>query len=181
MNSHLRRTNITVVVAMLLATLLFAIPGLAQIVQNPSFEQVQIGPPYQTNIPVDIPGWTHTGAQGDDLLWAVGAINGLVSVAGAGNQFVTLGGGIAGPGTASWTTRITGLSPGNNYMLGFKIANEGEAPSQTMTASLRCSAPYWQLERLPQHVDLDRIIGSAGSRRLSALLRLGGSQLLPSL
>ena len=111
-------------------------PGLAQIVQNPSFEQVQIGPPYQTNIPVDIPGWTHTGAQGDDLLWAVGAINGLVSVAGAGNQFVTLGGGIAGPGTASWTTRITGLSPGNNYMLGFKIANEGEAPSQTMTASL---------------------------------------------
>jgi hypothetical protein len=74
---------------------------------------------------------------GDALLWAIGYSDsgGNITVAGEGNQFVTMGGGYGVPGSASWTTTITGLTPGN-YTLGFKIANEGEPLSQTMTAAL---------------------------------------------
>jgi hypothetical protein len=106
-------------------------------IPNPSFEAVQIGSPFYSSNPADIPGWTHAGTVGDALLWAIGYADGggNITVAGAGNQFVTLGGGYGVPGTASWATTITGLTPGN-YRLGFEIANEGEPPSQTMTATL---------------------------------------------
>jgi hypothetical protein len=132
-----KRPNKVAVIGILLATLLFALPGLAQLIPNPSFEQVQIGPPYDSSNPADIPGWTHSGAAGDALLWAIGYPG--VTVAGAGNQFVTLGGGYGEPGSASWTTTITGLTRGKNYELAFKIANEGEARSQTMWARVRVS------------------------------------------
>ena len=123
-------------IAIALTTLLFASICSAQNVPNFSFEQVQIGPPFETFFQTDIPGWTHSGSTGDNLLWAIGAINGLVNIAGDGNQFVTLGGGVAGPATASWTTTVRGLRPGGNYILGFKVANEGQPypPTQTMTA-----------------------------------------------
>ena len=133
----MRRFSMIVVIA--LATLSFASICPAQVVPNYSFEQVQIGPPYQTYNQADIPGWTWTyggGGTGDSLLWAIGAIDGLVNVAGQGNQFVTLGGGISAPGSGSWTATVGGLRRGDNYVLGFKVANEGEAPSQTMTATL---------------------------------------------
>jgi Protein of unknown function (DUF642)/PEP-CTERM motif len=111
----------------------FAAPSIL----NPSFEQVQIGSPFYSSNPADIPGWTHSGTVGDALLWGIGYSDsgGNITVAGAGNQFVTLGGGYGVPGSASWTTTITGLTPGY-YSLGFEIANEGEPPTQTMTATL---------------------------------------------
>ena len=110
-------------------------------IPNPSFEQVQIGSPFYSSNPAAIPGWTHSGTVGDALIWGIGYADsgGNITVAGAGNQFVTLGGGYGTPGSASWTTTITGLTPGN-YQLGFEIANEGEPPTQTMTATLSGSA-----------------------------------------
>src|SRR5271169_1568016 len=131
----MRRFSTIVAIALVASS--FASICLAQRVPNFSFEQVQIGPPYQTYNPLDIPGWTQSGSPGDSLLWAIGAIDGLVNVAGAGNQFVTLGEGIyCSPcqGTESWTTTVGGLRPGQSYVLGFKVANEGFAKSQTMTA-----------------------------------------------
>lgn len=125
--------RISFYIALALFSALLASVTSAQTVLNPSYEQVQIGPPFYSSDPADIPGWTHTGAHGDNWIWAVGA--GGVTVAGAGRQFVTLGGGIGGPGTAYWTTTVTGLNSGN-YMLRFKIANEGYAASQTITATL---------------------------------------------
>jgi hypothetical protein len=64
---------------------------------------------------------------GDGLLWAIGYADdgGGVTVAGDGNQFVTLGGGYLTSGSANWTTTITGLTPGDSYDLKFKIAFEG--------------------------------------------------------
>jgi hypothetical protein len=99
----------------------------APFIQNGDFEDVQIGSPFVSSNPVDIPGWTHSGTVGDGLLWAIGYHDGggSVTVAGDGNQFVTLGGGLGAPGTASWTTTISGLVPGDRYTLSFEIANEG--------------------------------------------------------
>jgi hypothetical protein len=109
----------------------------AQSVTNGSFEAVQIPSPFFSTDPTDIPGWTHSGTVGDALLWAVGYADGggSVTVAGDGNQFVTLGGGFDVPGSASWTTTITGLTAGDTYDLNFKVANEGGdvGGPQTMT------------------------------------------------
>jgi hypothetical protein len=106
--------------------------AFAQNVTNGSFEAVQIGPPFVSTNPADIPGWTHTGTVGDGLLWAVGYSDpdGSVTVAGDGKQFVTLGGGIGVAGSASWTTKITGLTVGDTYDLNFKIANQGPLPPE---------------------------------------------------
>ena len=112
------------------------------VITNGSFEAVSIGAPFVTSNPVDIPGWTHTGSVGDGLLWAVGYVDGFGSVttAGAGNQFVTLGGGFDGAGSAQWSTTITGLTVGDSYVLSFMTATEsgfagGPEPGgpQTMT------------------------------------------------
>jgi hypothetical protein len=96
-------------------------------VQNGSFEQVQIGSPFFTSDPADIPGWIHSGTVGDGLLWGIGYSDGggSVTVAGQGNQFVTVGGGFLTSGSASWTSQITGLTAGDTYQLSFMIAFEG--------------------------------------------------------
>ncbi len=110
----------------------------AQSVQNGSFEAVQIGSPFFSTNPTDIPGWTHTGTVGDALLWGIGYSDGggSVTVAGDGKQFITLGGGFLTSGSAAWSTDITDLTPGKTYDLNFKIAFEGgDTPlsSQVMT------------------------------------------------
>jgi hypothetical protein len=98
-------------------------------IQNGSFEDVQIASPFRSINPADIPGWTHSGPFGDALLWAIGYVDGggNISVAGQGNQFVTLGNGFNnfGGGTSHWTSQISGLTPGNSYLLSFMVANEG--------------------------------------------------------
>jgi hypothetical protein len=100
----------------------------AQTVTNGSFEAVQLtSSPFNSTNPADIPGWTHTGTVGDALLWAIGYNDGggSVTVAGDGNQFVTLGGGFLTAGSATWETTITNLTAGQNYTLHFDIAFEG--------------------------------------------------------
>ena len=138
--------------------------ALAQTVQNGSFEAVQIPAPFYSTNPADIPGWTHSGTVGDALLWAIGYTDGggSVTVAGQGNQFVTLGGGYLTAGSASWTTAITNLTVGKTYNLNFDIAFEGgDTPladqvmtvgfdSGSSTGSSNFSAPfnsgnYWKI------------------------------------
>jgi hypothetical protein len=99
----------------------------APVVTNGSFEDVQIGPPFVSDNPADIPGWTHSGDIGDGLLWGIGYSDGggSIQATGDGNQFVTLGGGFDTFGSGSWSTTITGLTPGQSYNLDFKIAYEG--------------------------------------------------------
>lgn len=117
------------VVAAGLAAMAWLAPAqAAPFIQNGDFEDVQIGSPFISANPTDTPGWTHAGTVGDGLLWAVGYSDGggSVTVAGHGNQFVTLGGGFGVAGSASWTTNtISGLIAGDLYTLGFDIANEG--------------------------------------------------------
>ena len=70
--------------------------------------------------------------------------------AGAGNQFVTLGGGFFNSGTARWSTTITGLTIGQTYNLTFEIANEnnfttspqpeGPPSPQTLSVSINSVA-----------------------------------------
>ena len=80
--------------------LLFAVTGPANGVENGDFEDVLIGPPYNSSDPADIPGWTHTGSVGDALLWSEGYVDsgGDVLFAGHKKQFVTIGGGFDGSG-----------------------------------------------------------------------------------
>ncbi len=100
----------------------------AQIVTNGSFEAVQINSPFFSTNPADIPGWTHTGDVGDGLLWAIGYADsdGSVTVAGDGNQFVTMGGGFGPFGTGHWDQALTGLMPSATYDLSFKMAAEAD-------------------------------------------------------
>jgi hypothetical protein len=46
-----------------------------------------------------------------------------------------MGGGFSTPGSASWTTTVTGLVANTSYDLAFDIASEGETPTQTLTTS----------------------------------------------
>jgi hypothetical protein len=148
--------------ALLLAVILAVLPAAAASITNGDFEAVQIGSPFFSANPADIPGWTHTGAAGDALLWSVGYSDsgGSVTVAGSGNQFVTMGGGFESPGTASWSTSITGLIAGNSYLLDFMMADENTFSSDqqitvdftsgsptlpvTFTAPGSSSANYWR-------------------------------------
>lgn len=110
----------------------------APIVLNGDFEAIQIGSPFFSSNSANIPGWTHTGAAGDALLWNLG-YGGIT--AGNGSQFVTIGGGCCGPGaagSAAWTTTVTGLDAGQTYALDFLIAAEGVflgASPQIMTVA----------------------------------------------
>jgi hypothetical protein len=141
--------------------LLVACPRLAvaQVVQNSDFEAVQIGSPFSSNNPADIPGWTHTGSA-DALMFAVGYSDGggSVTTAGHGNQFVTLGPGFNAGGQGSWSQAVTGFTIGQTYNLSFMMASEinnlsqgiavdfptGSAtPTQTFTAG-PSSANYWR-------------------------------------
>jgi hypothetical protein len=112
--------------ALFLAALFKVLPVSAASITNGDFEGVQIGSPYFSTNPADVPGWTHSGDDGGGFLWAIGYSDsgGSVTVAGSGNQFVTLGGGFDHVGTSSWSTTITGLTPGDTYSLNFLMADE---------------------------------------------------------
>jgi hypothetical protein len=113
--------------------------ALAQSVANGSFEDVQIGFPYYSTSAGDIPGWTHGGSPGDALLWHIAYSDGggTFYVTGDGNQFVTMGGGCCDdPGSASWSTTITGLTTGDTYTVHFKTSAETYYLSQTMYAQV---------------------------------------------
>jgi hypothetical protein len=99
----------------------------APVVLNGSFEAVQIGSPFVSNNVSNIPDWTHTGSLGDGPLWHVGYADGggSVTVAGDGNQFVTLGGGFDQFGSSSFDQVVSGFTPGSTYTLTFKMATEG--------------------------------------------------------
>ena len=152
----------TLAIALLSVVCAFTSAYGAPIVQNGSFEAVAIGPPFLSNDPANVPGWTHSGTVGDALIWRVGYVDGggSATVAGAGSQFVTLGGGFDTTGSASWTTTVTGLTSGQSYTLGFMMAKEGatfggpqtitvDFPNgsstgpQSFTAALS-SANYWR-------------------------------------
>jgi hypothetical protein len=81
--------------ALILAVNFAVLTTEAASITNGDFEAVQIGSPFFSINPADIPGWTHSGDVGDALLWAIGYtdIGGSATVAGHGNQFVTMGGG----------------------------------------------------------------------------------------
>jgi hypothetical protein len=140
MKSHAIRI-LGLVLALSTVSFLLIPATLAQTVVNGSFETVQISSPFVSSSPSDVPGWTKGGATGDGLLWAVGYSDccGSITVAGDGNQFVTLGGGFDTPGTADWSTIISGLTAGNSYVLNFMTATEqgpnfpGSVFAQTMT------------------------------------------------
>jgi len=108
----------------------------AQVVTNGSFEAVQITSPFLSSDPNAIPGWTHTGNNGDALIWGVGYVDGggSVTTAGQGSQFVTMGGGAGAIGSADWSTTITALTPGSSYVLSFMTSTETSL-AQTMTVS----------------------------------------------
>jgi hypothetical protein len=106
-----------------------AAPGArANFVTNGDFEAVQIGSPFLSSNPANIPGWTHSGSPGDGLLLAVGYADGggSVTVAGHGNQFVIMGGGFDVVGSAAWDQVLTGLTPGTTYTLTFLSSSEGQ-------------------------------------------------------
>ena len=131
------------------ATLLFSVlvlclfsPVLASadpVITNGSFEAVQITTPFSSN-PADIPGWIHTGDVGDALLWnatfpqCCGGTN--TAKAGAGNQFVTMGGGFGPFGSSAWSQTISGLTIGQVYVISFMMAAEGETPTQQLTVDM---------------------------------------------
>ena len=130
----------------------------AQVVLNSDFEAVQIGSPFSSNNPADIPGWTHTGTA-DALMFGVGYSDGggSVTTAGHGNQFVTLGPGFNASGQGTWSQAVTGFTIGQTYNLSFMMASEinfsqgiavdfplGSAtPTQTFTAG-PSPVNYWR-------------------------------------
>ena len=110
-------------------------PAGAQTIVNGDFENVQIGSPFFSTNPADVPGWTHTGDVGDALLWGVGYADGggSITTAGHGNQFVTLGGGFGATGTGSWQQTITGLTASDSYTVNFMMASETGSFGQSIT------------------------------------------------
>jgi hypothetical protein len=144
MRKHASRVALLLIPLGVVLLLVLLVPAaFAGSITNGSFEAVQIGAPFNSSNSLDIPGWTHGGSAGDALLWAVGYSDsfGSVTTAGAGNQFVTMGGGFGVAGTADWSTTITGLTPGTMYLLSFMTATEqgpefpfpGTVFAQTMT------------------------------------------------
>ncbi len=122
-------------VAFLMPLLVAAVP--AQVVVNGDFEEVNISPQFFTYDTTQLPGWTHGGSQGDGILAHVGYSDseGKNTLAGHGSQFAMLGGGFANSSTATLNTMVTGLTPGDTYVLSFLISNEGEAASQSISVS----------------------------------------------
>ncbi len=122
-----------------------AASALAVPITNSSFEDVVIGSPYNSANPADVTGWTRTGAAGDAAIWRVGYADGAgsITVAGDGQQFVTMGGGYGPTGATSWEQSIGGLTSGQIYLLEFQMAAEAAGGpflpagiTQTLTASL---------------------------------------------
>ncbi|HTD22058.1 MAG TPA: OmpA family protein [Terriglobales bacterium] len=107
-------------------------------IQNGDFEDVKIAAPFMSKNPADVPGWTHSQADpGDGLIWRIGYADagGTITKAGHGSQFVTLGGGYYAAGSPSWSTTISGLTPGKTYQLSFMLANENLGTPQTITVA----------------------------------------------
>src|SRR6266849_3788255 len=107
-------------------------------IQNGDFEDVKIAAPFMSKNRADVPGWTHSyGDPGDALIWRIGYADGggTVTNAGHGSQFVTLGGGYYAPGSPSWSTTISGLTPRKTYRLSFMLANENLVIPQTITVA----------------------------------------------
>ncbi len=111
----------------------------AGIIQNGDFSAVTLGSPYYSQNPSDVPNWTHSGAAGTALLWAVGYSDGggsITTAGGVSNQFVTMGGGYQAivPQFASWEQTLNGLTPGGTYQLTFQMASDSlPVGSQSIT------------------------------------------------
>src|SRR5215472_16874277 len=134
----MRKRATRIALLLFLTTVVLAPAGFANaVIANGSFEATQIGFPFLSSNPADIPGWTHGGDAGDALLWHVGYsdLGGTITTAGQGNQFVTMGGGFGAVGTADWSTMITGLVVGDSYALTFMTASETTTVPQSLTVS----------------------------------------------
>lgn len=124
--------------------LLFISAGFAASITNGSFEAVQITSSGEgVYNPADIPGWTHTGDDGDGFLWNINyniCCNGNGGVpnahAGDGDQFVTMGGGFGAFGSSAWSQVISGLTIGDSYNIDFMMASEGQTPTQQITVAM---------------------------------------------
>lgn len=128
-------TAVTQLVLAVAVVLLSSPAARADFISNGSFEAVQINTEFSSN-PADIPGWTHSGDQGDALLWHSGpqCCGGTgEAIAGDGNQFVTLGGGYGPFGSSGWSQTISGLTVGDAYVVDFMMAAEGETPTQNLS------------------------------------------------
>lgn len=140
--------------------LLLAVGAVASpTIVNGDFENPVLTPPYQSS--AAIPGWTRSGAAGDQNLIAVGFqdSNGSATMAGHGNQFATLGGGSASAGSASLSTQITGLTSGTSYLLGFMIAAQqfqaGGNIAVSFTAGSSTPARTFSVKASPGYYWLD--------------------------
>jgi len=124
-----------------IAGVLFQSAIFGQSIRNGDFDDVAIGPAGFKTIPLDVPGWTHSGAIGDALLFWVGYHDGGGSILGAarGTQFATLGGGNSQAGSLSWSTTISGLISGALYELSFMIANENVGGPQGLSGDSRAA------------------------------------------
>lgn len=113
-------------------------------VVNGSFEDVQISGQGSYSL-ADIPGWTHAGNTGDGLIWSdkyAVCCGGTGSTkTGDGHQFVTLGGGFGPTGSSAWSQVLNGLSIGETYVVNFKMAAEGEVPTQSLTVAITTGSP----------------------------------------
>jgi hypothetical protein len=112
-------------------------PANAAIVTNGNFEATILSSPFFTPIATTLVGWTRTGAIGDAALWAIGYTDsqGNITVAGDGNQFTTMGGGVGATGRTTLLQTVT-LSVGQTYQLSFKMASETPAFGQSITAQI---------------------------------------------
>lgn len=139
------RTSFLYFAPALFLAVILAVPAAAAVISNGDFEAVPIGSPFFSNNASDVPGWIHEGDDGGGFLWGIGFsdLGGSVTVAGSGNQFVTLGGGFDHVGTSSWSTSISSLVPGQSYLLDFMLADEN-----TFTS-------------IPQEITVDFTAGSA--------------------
>jgi len=137
--------NRKLIVSALIAVLAGVAPSAAGAVSitNGSFEAVQIGAQNTIN-PADIPGWTHSGDVGDALMWnnnfniCCNGNGGIPNAfTGDGHQFVSMGGGFNVVGsTSAWSQVLTGLVVGQTYVINFKVAAEGETPTQQLTVGM---------------------------------------------
>lgn len=129
--------------ALAVAGAIAAAPAGAITISNGSFEDVVIVAPFTSGNLADVPGWIHGGVAADGPLWRVGYNEGGgsdVTVAGQGQQFVTLGGGGI-VGSSSWSQNLSGFVIGNTYRLDFMMSGEcgpgfGCQIAQTLAATI---------------------------------------------
>src|SRR5438067_481381 len=132
------KSSIVAVALSFLALPLASQASVADYITNNSFEDVQIGSPFYSSNPADVPGWTKVGPNGDALLWAKGYADssGSVQVAADGNQFVTLGCGYnsSSCGLTSWSQTFN--LPAGSYTLQFAMAAEFSGSTQAVNVAL---------------------------------------------